>query len=272
MKAQFAAVPLRAISDALLTDRDFRILAVVASHDRMSRVRGKGQGAWASHRTMAAEVGGDGADYARFSVAMNKLVKLGYLERGPLAGDARRHAYRIIYTSEDRLQQRKQSTGDGASFSAIDSAVGRLPVNGRPSEIVCRGCGLSHRDDGETEPQYISQSEETDSAEAGKKDSAKAAGLTVRGVVRLEKDLSIDANLARLNRALQQGKEIAGAEWYSFLQSLDPQDVFAASHIHRLVEQILGSLTDAQFDEASRKPQSMQKFHGVNPGRLRHKA
>lgn len=64
-KAQFAAMPLRAICDGRLTDRDFRILAVVASHDRMSSVRGKGQGAWASHIMSGVLARARGSHYRR---------------------------------------------------------------------------------------------------------------------------------------------------------------------------------------------------------------
>src|SRR5690242_6147773 len=71
-KVHFSGIPLRALADGRLTDRDYRILGIVAGYDRMSSVRG-GQGCWASLKTMAGQVGGEGADYTRFSGSISKL-------------------------------------------------------------------------------------------------------------------------------------------------------------------------------------------------------
>lgn len=262
-KPQFAAVPVWALSDDRLTDRDFRILAVVASHDRMSSVRGKGQGAWASHRTMAAQVGG-GADYTRFSSSMTKLVELGYLRRERLEGDARKHTYRVLYTRPDSLPQRKPSDEQTVCSSANYLPPDSLPTGQETGEIVCRDPQLSDGDRNESAAQYISLSdanrgfsEAPYSAEADEIDSAEAAPL------RFEHDLTDDANLARIERALKRGSPIRSAvTWYIFLIGLldrkgQAQKVVARAS--RLAEDLTGLMSDAELDRVTELEQQDQR-------------
>lgn len=206
-KAQFAALPLRAIRDGRLTDRDVRILAAIAAHDRMSSVRGKGQGAWASHKTMAAEVG-EGADYARFSVSVNKLVDLGYLQRDRLESDRRKHTYRVLYTAGDHLPHGKPPEPQKVCSTANHLADDSLPESDDQAEIVCSAPQLSRGNETETRSQYISLSEERApskdgaySAEASI-DSAEAARLEARGSAG-EDDLNTGASLAMIERRLR---------------------------------------------------------------------
>lgn len=251
-KVQFAALPLRALNDDRLTDRDVRILGVVASHDRMSGIRGKGQGAWASHKTMAAEVGG-GADYARFSVSINKLVAFGYLQRDRLEGDARMHTYRVIYTDEDRLPQRKPSGAQEVCLSANQLSDDGLPNSDGSDETVCRHPNLSVEKDSETPSQYISRSEERDSAEAGEIDSAEAARFVARDTLQVDRNLSIGANLARLERALRRGSRIAREDWFAYLVRVDASDVQESAQISRLFEELAERMTGDERKEARLK-------------------
>ena len=150
-KPQFAAVPNRALWDRELTDRDVRNLAVIAAHDRLSHARGKGQGAWASHRRFAALAG---TEYSRFSVSVNRLLDRGYLDREPLATDRRKFTYRVIYRDEDSLPFSKELPPEIVCGDANEDG-----------QIVCRDPKLSDCNQDETDAQYISQSEEIDSVE-----------------------------------------------------------------------------------------------------------
>src|SRR4051812_16618604 len=100
--ARFAAVPTRALSDPHLTDRDVRILGVIAAYDQMSLVTKRGQGSWASHSTMARKVA-QGSNESNFSCSVTKLIEHGYLEVTRKADDRRRRVYRVKYTEEDAL-------------------------------------------------------------------------------------------------------------------------------------------------------------------------
>lgn len=135
-KAQFAALPLRAIGDTELSGLELRVLACIASFDRMSTLRENGAGAWASNNTMSERVG---CDYSRFSSAVTRLAKLGYIIREQHAFDRRKTVYRVVYetdppsaiddnheveTSDISLRTRKLSHGENAPDS--------LP-NGKPN-------------------------------------------------------------------------------------------------------------------------------------------
>jgi hypothetical protein len=185
-KPQFAALPNRAIWDRDLTDRDVRNLAVIAAHDRLSGARGKGQGAWASHKRFAALAG---TEYSRFSVSVNRLLARGYLERQPLAADRRKFTYRVVYTDEDSLPSSKELPAEIVCSDANEDG-----------EIVCSDPELSDCDESETDSQYISRREGIDSAEAGKIDSVEAARLAARRLSKIDFADNAGAQMARFER------------------------------------------------------------------------
>ena len=233
-KPQFGAVPNRAFWDRRLTDRDVRNLGVVAAHDRLSSVTGKGQGAWASHARFAALAG---TEYSRFSVSINKLLKLGYLDRQPLATDRRKFTYRVLYTDADSLP----------------SSKGPLPeiICGEANyagEIVCSDCQLSGCILDERAAQYISQSEERDSAEAGKIDSAEAARFAARGLPKIEFADNAGGQMARLERALGVGQVVDRLAWYGYLESVIGDDSPSNSgRATRLADQLVETMSDQEY-------------------------
>lgn len=189
-KPQFGAVPNRAFWDRRLTDRDVRNLGVVAAHDRLSSVTGKGQGAWASHARFAALAG---TEYSRFSVSINKLLKLGYLDRQPLATDRRKFTYRVLYNNADSLPSSKEPLPEIVCSEANDEG-----------EMVCSDSQLSGCNLDESAAQYISQSEELDSAKAGKIDSENQRVLANAPARQWEDDLPAGAQLAIIERTLTE--------------------------------------------------------------------
>ena len=208
----------------------------------MSSTRGRGQGAWASHRTMASEVG-EGADYTRFSVSVNKLVGLGYLQRDRLAGDARKHTYRVQYTDDDRLPRRKPAAeGDSLRPGKAMDQVESLPDCDNQTEIVCPTDELSVGDRERSDPQYISQSEEVDSVETREINSPEGAQPRTSYPSRSAFRLNIGAQLAILERALRAQKEIDLAAWYSYLNDAwnHPDHRGWCSRLADEVEDLLG--------------------------------
>jgi hypothetical protein len=90
----FAALPERALADARLTAVHFRVLGVIALHDRRSGPRQEAEGCWASHQTMASEIR---QAASHFSAAAKELAIWGYLTRDRHHSDQRRWVYRVIY-------------------------------------------------------------------------------------------------------------------------------------------------------------------------------
>lgn len=165
-KPLFAAIPLRAIGDRELTDGDIRVLASIAAFDRLSHSKGKGQGAWASHRLMSGWID---RNYSNFSATVNKLIKAGYLVREPRETDKRQHTYRIVYTDDDRLPKAE----DFVCPETNDLREIVCPETGEVQKVVCPDPQSSHGNHEETCPEYIPQSGERYSVETGERNSAK---------------------------------------------------------------------------------------------------
>jgi DNA-binding MarR family transcriptional regulator len=119
----FAAIPGRAIEDQNLSSLDLRVMAAVAAHDRMGR---NGQPCRASLKTLAGKVG---ARDTSVSIALNRLSVRGYLEPLPVASDARRKAWRVIY----------DESADAAAMGVL------LPKNGSLDGKPSPGIGLAGR-------------------------------------------------------------------------------------------------------------------------------
>lgn len=165
-KPLFSAIPLRAIGDRELTDGDIRVIASIAAFDRLSHSKGKGQGAWASHRLMSGWID---RNYSNFSATVNKLIRLGYLVRESRETDKRQHTYRIVYTDDDRLPKSEDLVRPAANnFREIV-----CPDTGEVRKVVCPDPSLSVENHDEISPEYIPQSGERNSVETGERNSAK---------------------------------------------------------------------------------------------------
>ena len=171
-KALFAAIPLRAIGDRELTDGDLRVLASIAAFDRLSHSKGKGQGAWASHRLMSGWID---RNYSNFSATVNKLIKAGYLVREPRETDKRQHTYRIVYTVNDRLPKAQ----DFVRPEANDFREIVCPETGEVQKVVCPDPQSTDGNSNKISPEYIPQSGERYSVETGERNSAKRHDFAV---------------------------------------------------------------------------------------------
>lgn len=210
-RVTFSAVPNRAIGDARLTDGEFRILTAILSYDRLSGVRKKGQGAWASHRTMAARLR---VNYTHFSATVSKLLKLGYLIRERRATNGTQYTYRGVYNDDDWKAYRHEDFAGGqtdSSMGVFREANARTETVCRDGQLhvgtVCQADGLKYRNEKESADQYISQREGIDSDEPGEKNSVETAQLALKAFVEETDWLRFGGRLAALERASKKYPE-----------------------------------------------------------------
>jgi hypothetical protein len=89
-------VPFRCLGDRRLTGLHFRVLGVIATHDRLSMIYG-GQGCWAGQKRIAKRLGTYKSHVSR---AISELVSFGYLTVEKGEGEIRK-VYRVVYIPED---------------------------------------------------------------------------------------------------------------------------------------------------------------------------
>jgi hypothetical protein len=89
-------MPFRCFGDRRMTGRHYRVLGVIASHDRLSIAKG-GQGCWAGQKRIVEIVG---AGKSHVSEAISDLVSWKYIsvEKGNIEI---RKVYRVLYNPED---------------------------------------------------------------------------------------------------------------------------------------------------------------------------
>ncbi|MDQ0318761.1 hypothetical protein QO002_000899 [Pararhizobium capsulatum DSM 1112] len=117
----FVALPGRVLSDDDLTALDFRVLGVVAAHDRMGR---NGQCCWAGQKKLAAMVK---CDPTRLSNSLSKLVNRKYLQELRDENDKRRKGFRVIYVADKDAAAIGSKVRDRLPDGNVNSASDRLP-------------------------------------------------------------------------------------------------------------------------------------------------
>ncbi len=205
-KTQFAAIPVRALSDTRLSAIHFRALGVVAYHDRFSGPRSAGQGCWAGLRTMAREMG---VHHTNASTALTDLVGWEYFDAKPHPMNRRTKVYRVIYddldihtTADDgnSLPGGKPSETNGlaANFSVGEQAVSTVCP---PAEkgLECQGNGPVEYIPRKREE--ILQKQEIDSVEAA---PIPGIGAPVPG----KHHSNTGGTLALIERGLRSGSEL----------------------------------------------------------------
>lgn len=246
-KPQFGAIPGRAVRDRGLTDGEFRILATVALFDRLSSVTGKGQGAWASHETMSVLCG---ANYSRFSTAIHKLMKEGYLTREPRATNRKQFTYRILYTDDDALPTREQLAAADVRPEANNPVAIVCRDDAETPPIVCRDHSANPHETAENDAQYIPLRVERDSAEAGKEIHLKVRiasalrGAAGDSVIDRETD-PVNVTLAKFERQWRENWTVFRpnlTEWRDWLweqyEEQAGEDNIASARAQRLGEMV----------------------------------
>src|SRR5262249_37568716 len=115
-KTQFAALPLRALSDADLSGSHFRLLATIAYHDRFGK---NGQGCYATQATLSRISGIHVTNIPKLAA---NLVRWGYLDMSRNEMDRRLVTYRVRY---DDLEIPARTARDREPKNAGQSTRGR---------------------------------------------------------------------------------------------------------------------------------------------------
>lgn len=108
-KEQYCAVPVSAMSDARLSATDWRVLAVIAWHDRFGR---NGIGCYARHEILSAETG---VEYSSLSRSIARLVECGYISKTRHQLNKRLRVYRVMYNDNSGI------VGKCANYEAPDT-------------------------------------------------------------------------------------------------------------------------------------------------------
>lgn len=237
-KQLFAPVPLRAMAMDL-SGLQLRVLICVAAHDRLSLVKGKGQGCRASNKRMSAMVG---CHFSRLCSALSQLVDLDLLAREKPYGDKRMTVYRVIYTDEDRLlfgnvspaEVKEPENGTIAEGETHEAGEIGCQTASDPAEIGCRDFPDFPGFPPEPHSQYIPLNGGRDSVETGEYNSSEEARFTARHAVeelvgcgeqkrlkagrsRMRLAENVGAQLAMLERALNDGSNLNKLDWYDWI-------------------------------------------------------
>ena len=200
----FTTLPVAMIADTDLTALDLRVAAVIALHDGMSAVKGKGGGCYAKNLTLA---GLARTDPTNFSKCLSRLISKGYVTREPQLMDKRRFTLRVQYPEDESWRVDQPS---GERVNAETGEIVGEPAKPEP-EIVGEADSQNGGFSKETGRHYISLKEELDSVETEKLNSSEEARLG---------DTSFppedDGQCYRVNDAIRQGRDAAKAvaiEW-----------------------------------------------------------
>ena len=178
--ACFAAISARATRDETLTNLQFRVLMVIAAHDRLGR---NGQCCWAGLKTLAQEVG---CHPTNVSTALKKLRDAGYIGEARHKDDGRRKSYRIIYeavsdaavlkgvnrrTSLPKRQlPRPVKTAEKSAIRYRDSLPAAEASEIKDAENILNVQELIAKSRTKDQTEYISQKRIIDHAKQGRED------------------------------------------------------------------------------------------------------
>lgn len=148
-----------------LSATHFRVLTVVAKHDRMAGAIKKGQGCWASVKTLSKEAN---TNYTNFSSALNELIRWGYVTCN--SGPRGTRVYNLVYDAVPLPAGKTESlpTGKSRRNGAFASVAPRLCPDEKlqpPNQEVAAGniLGITPINSAEAA---------TDSAQPGKEGSS----------------------------------------------------------------------------------------------------
>ncbi len=108
---QFAALPVRACSDKRLTGGHWRVLGIIAYHDRFNR---NNRGCYVTHQKMAEFIGSSRSSVTEW---IRDLYAWGYVDvLAPLNKDRRREAYTIQYDPPENNPTTNECPEPGTDF------------------------------------------------------------------------------------------------------------------------------------------------------------
>ncbi len=98
---QFAPLPVHACSDKRLTGGHWRVLGIIAYHDRFNR---NNRGCYIKHQMMAEMIGSSRSSVTEW---LQDLQTWGYVATlaAPSGADRRREAYTVLYAPPDTTKE-----------------------------------------------------------------------------------------------------------------------------------------------------------------------
>lgn len=258
IKVGFAALPSELVDDERFRGKalHWAIMAVIASHDRMSLVTGSGQGCWSSAKNMAERIG---CHVSSFSVAVNELVEWGYLQRDR-AG--KNWVYRVVYqpvAEADSLPTGKSSEG-GDSLPAGELSPGTVCLENEKSAV---SQPFPHDKDILRSVRDYAEAE-IHSAEAEKDIPLSGASLRDARAADDDDDASLVAELTKLERTLKhQPDQVDAAAVYRHMFDLLGTDLPPGRSAQ--VERIAFAAHDAVLKQAgqSLRPSPPERTSGT---------
>lgn len=241
-KAQFAAIPIRAFSDTRLSALQFRVLGVIAWHDRMSSVTGKGQGAWASRMVMADRAA---CDQTSFSSAVTALAKFGYLSREQHHFDKRKTTYRVIYGEGDNGRNTFSSENLNGFPDQNPSQTDTFSSENLNPEIGSRDFQERKQNQSDVRDNIFRETEK-DISLSDVRNSAEAARRSSRRKLEDDYPQKVRASLSQFERDLKQRPEACSDEhletWAAWLAGLHEMNL--APDITGRAERLMGMVCD----------------------------
>lgn len=229
-KPVYGPIPVRAFADPELDGADFRVLGIIAAHDRLNA---NGSGCYASHATLCKKIG---VHYVTFSRSTTKLGRRGYLTAAPHPLNGRLRVYRVVYTEADRAAMTARGdvnpqAKDGPGIVSLENEQAVENAKENSVNIFCEA------DNTFSEGVLIHTPEGARSGERA----------VMRGAMNGEGEefLSDDARLAIIERRLREMKANPKPEHVLLLE----QD---ENWLHAIVEQYAGHTGDPTGGKAMR--------------------
>ncbi len=117
---QFAALPVRACSDKRLTGGHWRVLRIIAYHDRFNR---NNRGCYIKHQKMAEMIGSSRSSVTEW---LRDLLAWGYLGTlRPQTSDGRRAAYTVLYDEPSAEPANKECPEPGTLNDNVCPEMGQ---------------------------------------------------------------------------------------------------------------------------------------------------
>ena len=124
MSVQFAAIPIRALTDTRLGGPDFRLLGTIARYDRFGR---NGVGCYVNARKLTQEAR---IHYKHLGRQAGRLEAFGYIRITPSEADKRRKIYSVIYEEAEIVTCGGDNLGDDPSRADSPSAQPEIVTTG----------------------------------------------------------------------------------------------------------------------------------------------
>lgn len=231
MKETFSPVPARAIGDARLSALDLRVLAAIASHDRMSK---NGIGCTAGHGRLANLVG---AHLKSLSRSIRTLAECGYVGGRANPVNPKSKCYFVVYnefdaallksTTGNEVVTSNRVTGNEAATQQVTTSFpigNRVEKNGqqnhgdRPHNIFseainksCEAIEINPAEAGADAP--LNNLGATDSGECGARGDVAGLlkGKPDRGGSAKPANVDPDGEVVRLFKCVGVGADVAWA-------------------------------------------------------------